>query len=370
MSAAGHRHFVCFDREAHPWDPYSGAEPPLADCRYFGGVLRELERDWSGPPLTVYMTKDTEWLPGYGPDVIVILLNEEWFRTPAYASQVLAVLRTLPGRPWFPWGTLIPPTRLDLFAVANFGRILVDRHLAQRRARAFADARGWGPFRTDNTIDVPLGYAKQPDRPITPFAQRGTDVYFGGSLVHDLDRKERWKQVAKRLVGNPKQMFRSAMLDALEEFRRHHPDVRAKVTVSGEFRDLSSTQVTDYAQDMMDARIALVPRGTAAESYRLFEAWRYGCIVICEPLPPRWFLEGAPAIIVNSWSELDGVLGELLADPARQLALHEASLRWWRDVCSEEAVGRRLVARLADLRAPAERPGATSSRPAAVTTAD
>ena len=81
---------------------------------------------------------------------------------------------------------------------------------------------------------------------------------------------------------------------------------------------------------MMDAQVALVPRGTAAESYRLFEAWRYGSIVICEPLPPRPFLQGAPVITVDSWQELEGALLSLLADPGRQHELHEASLRWWR----------------------------------------
>jgi hypothetical protein len=99
----------------------------------------------------------------------------------------------------------------------------------------------------------------------------------------------------------------------------------------------------------MDSRVALVPRGTVAESYRLFEAWRYGCIAICEELPPRPFLQGAPAITLRSWRELGPVLDSLLADPERQQALHAASLAWWRDVCSAAVVGRRLATELARL---------------------
>ncbi|HKO27456.1 MAG TPA: hypothetical protein VJU80_08375, partial [Solirubrobacteraceae bacterium] len=74
-------------------------------------------------------------------------------------------------------------------------------------------------------------------------------------------------------------------------------------------------------------------------------------IVICEQLPPRPFLQGAPAVTLRSWRELGHVLPALLADPDRQQALHEASLRWWRDVCSEQAVGRRLATQLAALQA-------------------
>jgi hypothetical protein len=136
------------------------------------------------------------------------------------------------------------------------------------------------------------------------------------------------------------------MLSELKRFGAGHPELRAKVSVSGDFRQLGGAEVSSYAEAMMDSRIALVPRGTVAESYRLFEAWRYGCIAICEQLPPRRFLDGAPAITLPSWRELGPVLEELLGDPDRQQALHEASLAWWRDVCSEPVVGRRLARQL------------------------
>jgi hypothetical protein len=343
------RYFAVFDRQARPWDPYDPDDLPLPDCGYFGGVFRALERHWEGEPLTVYMTKDTTSLPSYGPGVVSVLLNEEWFRTPAYTSCILAVLRNLPGRPWFPWGTLAPPSLTAVFALANYLRVLGERARSLREGEAIRRARGWPPPRQDNTVDVPLGYYRQPTRPIKPIEERTTDAYFGGSLLHDINRKERWKQLAKQVVGNPKQVYRKRMLSELERVRSRHPELNAKVTLTGEFSQLGSSQVTDYATDMMDARVALVPRGTAAESYRLFEAWRYGCIVLCEPLPPRPFLEGAPVITLGSWGELEPVLTELLADPARQRALHEASLRWWQEVCSEEAVGRRLAAQLRNL---------------------
>ena len=280
-----HAYFVYGDWGVDRWDPHDRADLPLPDCAYLGGVFRAFDRHWRGRPLTFYVTYDTTTLPSYGDDVVAVVLNDEWFRTPAYSGRVLAVLRNLPGRPWFPWQTLAPPSLAGGFALANHLRVLVERARAHRQAEQLRRARGWPAAQAANTVDVPLGYYRQPEKPIKPFEERGTDVYFGGSLIHDLHRKERWKQLVKRLAGNPKQLYRTAMLHELDRVRARHPGVRAKVTVTGEFRELDSSHVTDYAQDMMDARVALVPRGTAGESYRLFEAWRYGCIVICEPLP-------------------------------------------------------------------------------------
>jgi hypothetical protein len=344
-----HAYFVCVGRgdAPTPWDPYDPRDLPLPDCAYFGGVFRAFERAWPGPPLTIYVTKDPQWLPSYGDDVVALLLNDEWFRTPAYSGEVRAVLRNLAGRPWFPWMTLLPPTPTALVALVNHVRILVERALYQRRSRALARRNGWRPMRTDNAVDVPLGYFRQPDLAVTPYGERGTDLYFGGSLIHDLQRGKRWKRALKSTLGNPKQLYRRSMLDNARRYVEAHPGVELKATVTGDFRQLEDEQVTGYGSDMMDARMALVPRGTAAESYRLFEAWRYGCVPICEPQPDRWFYDGAPVVQLRSWGELEGKLGPLLADPARQRRLHEASLRWWSEVCSEDAVGARLAGALA-----------------------
>ena len=349
MRAVGdHSYFTFMAERAAPWDPHDLTDVPFAGAAYIAAYLRELERHYVGAPLTFYVTHHTTALPRYGPDVVVVLLNDEWFRIPAYSGCVRAILRNLPVRPWFPWDTLLPVGWAGAFSLANHVRVLAERRRCERDAERVRLARGWPPRRVENAIDVPLGYYHQPEMPIKPLQDRRSDVFFAGSLLHDM-QKSGWKRKVKRIAGNPKQTYRRAMIRELDRFRARHPELRAKVTVSGDFRSLGQTEVSSYADDMMDARIALVPRGTAAESYRLFEAWRYGCIVVCEQLPPRPFLLGAPALTLRSWAELGPVLEELLADVGRQQALHEASLAWWRSVCSEAVVGRRLARELADL---------------------
>jgi hypothetical protein len=343
-----HAYFTFMNERAEPWNPHDRAEQPFAGAAYIGAYLREFERHWQGRPLTFYVTHHTTTLASYGPDVVVVLLNDEWYRVPAYSGCVLATLRNLPARPWFPWETLVPPSPQSAFAAANHARVLFERRRSDRHAAAVRASRGWRPMRTDNAIDVPLGYYHQPEQPITPLRERSSDVFFAGSLLHDM-QKTGFKRAVKRVAGNPKQVYRKSMIRELERFRARHPEVRAKVSVSGDFRALGGSEVSSYAEAMMDSRIALVPRGTVAESYRLFEAWRYGCIAICEQLPPRPFLQGAPAITLRSWRELEPILDSLLRDPERQHALHAASLAWWRDVCSETVVGRRIAAELGRL---------------------
>ena len=355
-----HAYFTFMAERAERWDPHDRSEVPFAGAAYIAGYLREFERHWDGDPLTFYITHHTTKLGSYGPDVVVVLLNDEWFRTPAYSGCVLATLRNLPARPWFPWETLVPPSSESAFAASNHARVLIERRRADRNAEAIRVSRGWPAMRTDNAIDVPLGYYHQPERPITPLGERTSDVFFAGSLLHDM-QKTGWKRAVKRIAGNPKQVYRKSMIRELDRFREGHPELRAKVSVSGDFRQLGGSEVSSYAEAMMDSRVALVPRGTVAESYRLFEAWRYGCIAICEQLPPRPFLRGSPAIMLRSWRELEPVLEELLGDPDRQLALHAASLAWWRDVCSERVVGRRLADQLRALRSGSR--GAPATRP-------
>jgi hypothetical protein len=332
------------------WNPEEPDDQPFPDCRYLGGVFRAFEDEWSGGPLTVYLTKNPRDLPRVGDDVVAVLLNDEWFRVPAYSGEVLAVMRHLALAPWFPWRTLLPPSLPALLAAFNHLRLLAERRRYQAASRAFAERKGWRQMTSDNSIDIPLGYLRQPERPVRAWSDRRTDVYFGGSLIHDLERRARWKRVLKRTLGNPKQVYRKSMLRHLDSYRKRNPDLRAKVSLSRDFRAIDEAQVESYADDMMDARFALVPRGTAAESYRLFEAWRYGTIPICEQLPKRPFYDGAPLVELRDWRELPSKLDALLGDRARQEALHTRALEWWREVCAEDVVGRAVARRVSALR--------------------
>jgi len=350
-TVTSHRFFVCFDRGADPvrWDPYDPTDLPRADCSYLGAVVRAVAERWTGRPLTVYLTQDPRWLPSTGDDVVAFLLNDAWFRRPTYLGAVLAVARQSSGTPWFPVGTVWPPRPLAVAALANHLRILLTRVKFHHESEAEAARKGWPSPRTGALLDIPLGYHKQPELPVTPFVERGTDVYFGGSVVHDTSRGAWWKRLGKRYLGNPKSLYRTAMVAALERWRDGRPERTVRLTLTGDFHSVDADAATSYGDHMMDCRVALAPRGTSLESYRVFEGWRYGCVVVADAGGPQPFYQGAPLVLVRSWDHLADVLDELFADPERMQRLHEASLEWWRSVCSGEAVGRRLSDQLAAL---------------------
>nr|WP_238361212.1 glycosyltransferase family 47 protein [Iningainema tapete] len=97
---------------------------------------------------------------------------------------------------------------------------------------------------------------------------------------------------------------------------------------------------------MMDTKICLVPRGTSFETTRLFEAMKYGCIVVTEALPSRWYLDGAPVIQIKDWRDLEGILRKLLSNQQLMQTMHQESLNWWKKKCSEAIVGKYIVEKL------------------------
>ena len=145
------------------------------------------------------------------------------------------------------------------------------------------------------------------------------------------------------------------MLHQLDKLMQRMPSIKVDVNLTSSFAlnalhwGTASEDTLDadaYSRRMMDSTICPIPRGTSPETYRYFEALRYGCIPITEPLPDHWFYRDAPGIVVQDWSELGDVVDELLADPDLLKRTHRKALAWWEEVCSEEAVGTFIAERI------------------------
>ena len=189
---------------------------------------------------------------------------------------------------------------------------------------------------------VPLGYARQTDLPGRPFESRRYPVGFLGSI----ENREYSKFSPKRLVASPKVIARSRMAASLETMAAAAPGAVFYGTTAS-FTESTMTGAGDrYSEIMADTKIALSPRGSSVETYRFFEAMRQGCVVICDRLPPHWFYAGSPAIQIDDWGDLDGVVSALLADPERLEGLHRKSLAWWNEKLSERAVAQLIARRL------------------------
>jgi hypothetical protein len=336
---SAHRYFICLGYGAPPiaWDLSEGPELVRFDCVFFGRALREMQKRLSEKGLTFYLTWDLRELPTYGDDVVAVVLGDEDARIPRYADSVLAVFKTYGTRPYFGSRPLRQRSRLSfLIFIQDLRRWL--RHLPDDVRSAPSRLRG----RARPVDTIPLGYYNQLDLPLADFDARPIDVFFAGSL----ELRQRFRLSPRSWLRMPKPVARQEMLEAVEAFRRRRPEASVRLRLPPTFLATTRADAELYSRDLMAAKICLVPRGASVETYRYFEAMRYGCVVITERLPPTPFYSGSPAFVLERWSSLPDVLERLLADPHALRERHRATLDWWRERCSEQAVGAYMAERL------------------------
>ncbi|MEZ5906839.1 MAG: exostosin family protein [Geminicoccaceae bacterium] len=187
--------------------------------------------------------------------------------------------------------------------------------MARERWRWRADAARLGPAGVAallaKTELVPMGYCKQLDLPLLPFAERRRVFSFRGSV----DNYRAGLLSKHALTNYPKRIARQRFLAALREVARQLPGDACDLRITTDFDDSLQDAGRDYSAALMDSRFCLCPRGTRLETFRIFEGLRYGCITVTEALPDRWYLRGAPLVTVGDWRELPDLLRRLLADP-------------------------------------------------------
>jgi hypothetical protein len=337
---ASHRYFVCLEGGAAPipWDLSDEDDVPRLDCVYFGRALRRMEPRLRSERLTFYLTWDIEALPTYGDDVVALVLGDEDSHRPRYADDVLAVFKCYGARPPIGSNPLRQRTRLSTLILAQDLR----RHLRHVGDDLRAGRRVLAGRRLQRVEHIPLGYYNQLDLPLTEFDARSTSVLFAGSL----ELRERSPLSPRHWLRMPKPVARQQMLEAVRRFEQRRPEASVSVRLTPTFLSTTRADADAYSRELMDAKVCLVPRGASVETFRYFEALRYGCVVVCERLPSTWFYDGSPAVVVDRWNELPAVLERLLADPGALRERHAASLAWWRERCSEDALGAFMAGRL------------------------
>jgi hypothetical protein len=342
------RYFLELPGEGVPraWDPRAGPRARRADARYFGTVFREMERTLQDPAIDVYLTWDPDRLPAYGDRVVAVVLGDEVGRIPRYVGRVRAVFKCYGTRPVLGAGPVRNPGLTGSLELAQYalrwlrwlpGGAAHARLVGRRRLR------GEAPPPAVNVI--PVGTFNQIELPVVPIEERGTDVFFAGSVQHGPSLLHR--------LGSPKPRARRKMLAALERLRVSRPDLRTDLRLTPSFKASAAAAPAENSRALMNAKVSLAPRGTSLETFRVFEALRFGCVVIGDRLPRHWFYDGAPVIQLNRWGELERALVPMLDDGVELRRRHERALAWWRERCSEAAVGRFMAERLNGLGAPA-----------------
>ena len=291
---------------------------PRTDVRYFVRILQHLDEMLPGAGLTFFLTWHLDAFHEAMQDAVVILVGDEHNQMPSYQARVRVIFKT---------GGLrrIPVRRTLRLPMSIASRVLLrDAWNGVSRIKRRVEYRLPRNFVTP-AYDIPVGTGALLDVDPPPIQQRQVDVFFAGGASSG------W-------VPRARTTARKQMAAAVAAARIALPQYRMKLILE---RDASGSGLSPaiYTATLANAKIALAPRGNYdAESWRLFEAAKLGCVIVTEPLPPRWYFRDCPAVSIQKWSLLPGVLRDLLHDPStlRQLSLR--SRQWWTETVSEAAV--------------------------------
>ena len=298
---------------------------PPTDVKYFVRILQHLDHLLPAAGLTFFLTWHLDAFHEAMEDAVVILSGDERYQTPSYRDRVRAIFKvagvhrsplreTLRLSPPVAWRVLLRDARNRAVRV-------------KRRLRYGSPGRVLAPM-----YEIPLG-TELLDIDPAPIEQRPVDVFFAGASASGWTLRAKFES-------------RRQMAAAMVAARAALPQYRIETTLLTSPTD-KGLGLEAYTQSLANAKIALAPRGNSDESCRLFEAAKLGCVVVAEPMPPRWYYQACPVVWIPKWSTLPDVLGSLLNDPARLAQLSLRARQWWDSTLSEEAIAKFIAQNLA-----------------------
>lgn len=301
-----------FQMDGNKWTP--NAESIYGDHLY--SILKELSIAW-GPrydefDFLIYQHQVYSQMPAFcrtGNNVILIFLSDEEGKIPSdICSSFFAILKT-----YWP--------------------------IEERRA---------------NIISFPIGYSNSSKHlSFIPFEKRMFDVGYAGNFFPN--RLDFFRQFSNLKHFPPfplptlllKRIYWHVLTRLIRfkpcDYNEWIPNSRIHFS-SGFAKGLPRDE---YARIISNSRIALCPKGfISTECFRLFETMSLGCVIIASELPPTFWFKGSPIIIQKNWLNIKQTVQNLLADPMHLTTLHNQTLTWWKDVCSDSAAAAHLVKEL------------------------
>lgn len=320
---------------AYPIDPRT-VETLGFGFDYYMEVFRVLESSYDISGFDFFISiRCPNQLPKYGQSVVLFLLSDVWYLSRPYFYRIRCVFKCMTIRP-------------QLVATGSDAQRLLST-VVQYVLRSFSHSysRIWSRLNTlrigaarPRMYSLPLGYFFDPGAPPAGIRQRDVGFSFAGSVEYVPNEGFN----LRRVLAPPKLVSRRMMAVALEAYLKRRPNSGVVKRTDHFMESIGNRE--EYLTLLKRSKIVVCPRGETSETYRFFEAAACGCAIICEPLPLAWYYEGQPAVIVNDWRKLDTVLDELLTNDAKLTEIARRTAEYWRDLVSEAAIARYIVAQL------------------------
>jgi hypothetical protein len=166
----------------------------------------------------------------------------------------------------------------------------------------------------DNTTSLQLGcHSDTKNKTIIPIKERLFNITFTGCL-----NRNRVQIVSELLNVNSKWISLGMLLNKKLTLRIINQLLKYKYNNDYyQFNDGFNNGLNeeDYNFILRNTKIALVPKGWVnTETFRLYEAMKWGCVVISEELPHREYYKNIPIIQVKNWRDGLRIANELIMD--------------------------------------------------------
>lgn len=198
----------------------------------------------------------------------------------------------------------------------------------------------------ENVTSIPLGYNYFYDgNSQIPVNERIYNLSFMGAL-----NRNRISMVSA-LTGIHRYLIALGLFVNYEKtlrFLNHFMDWTrkdGKFFFSWEFN--SGVEGKQFCNTLRQTKIALAPKGWVnTETYRMYEAMQYGCVVVSDKLPKRKYYENLPVIQVEDWKKGFKVVKELLKDEDLLKSLSDKHKQFYEGYLSPKATAKIISEKL------------------------
>lgn len=198
----------------------------------------------------------------------------------------------------------------------------------------------------NNVTSIPLGYNYLPSNDnFIPVNERNFDISFLGALNKNrISMAAEITGINKHIIALGLYLNHTKTLKFLNDFVDLMKP-KEKYFFSWQFN--SGTTKEKYNLIMEHTKIALTPKGwTNTETFRLYEAMMFGCVVVTNKLPKRKYYENIPVIQVEDWKEGMKKVKELLQNENLMLELSEKSRAFYDAYLSPKATAKIIAEKL------------------------
>lgn len=186
----------------------------------------------------------------------------------------------------------------------------------------------------ENIHYFPLGFANGYQEKIIQINERKYNVFFIGQLGRSRIKFYKFISHKTYIPDNALLLFKKII-------KKDFSDLFDNSFIQFTTNFGEGLNKREYNEFLSNSKIVICPYGAVTEeTFRHYEAMRAGCVVITLKMPPVFPYENSPIIQLNSWSQLSSTIKNLLSNPNLMEDIHNKTLNWWKEKCSEESIAK------------------------------